>query len=164
MNEIEEHKREFDRMRGEYLGLMASIELNLTFLLAEWLDIGRHRQEFQEWFVAASVPFRSKVRLYGSLTRGEVGQFSDLPERMREAYDFRNTLAHSFRDFGGVRTSKGFQVPDETISTEALERKLQELKRLENLVKSLWGWAIEGPPQRVFTDDYADWPSGIFLP
>ena len=35
--------REYDRMRGSYLGLMASLEMNLTFLLAEWLEVGRHR-------------------------------------------------------------------------------------------------------------------------
>ena len=166
MNGDEEQKREFDRMRGEYLGLMASLELNLTLLLAEWLDVESHREEFQIWFVEAPIPFRSKVLLYESMTRdsSQLDQFGELAQQMRESYDFRNTLAHSFRQLGGVRTSRGMEVPAERISFEVLEDKLQQLARLDNLVINLLGWAIEGPPQPVFTDDYADWPYGVFLP
>ena len=40
MNVRDEQDKEFHRMRGEYLGLMASIEFNLTLLLAEWLMWG----------------------------------------------------------------------------------------------------------------------------
>ncbi len=160
MDADEEQKREFDRMRGEYLGLMASIELNLTLLIAEWLEVESHREEFQRWFVEAPIPFRSKVRLYEAMTSdsSQLDQLGDLPQQMRESYDFRNTLAHSFRQFGGFRTSRGVEVPTESISLDVLETKLQQLARLDNLVINLLGWAIEGPPQPVFTDDYADWP------
>ena len=166
MDADQEQKREFDRMRGEYLGLMASIELNLTLLTAEWLDVESHREEFQRWFVEAPIPFRSKVRLYEAMTSSssQLDQLGDLPQQMRESYDFRNTLAHSFRQFGGLTTSRGVEVPAATISLDVLETKLQQLARLDNLVINLLGWAIEGPPQPVFTDDYADWPQGVFLP
>ena len=46
MRNNDEQAREYDRMRGSYLGLVASLEMNLTFLLAEWLEVGRHREEF----------------------------------------------------------------------------------------------------------------------
>ena len=162
MNGDEEQKREFNRMRGEY----ASLELNLTLLLAEWLDAESHRGEFESWFVEAPIPFRSKVLLYESMTRdsSQFEQFGNLPQQMRESYDFRNTLAHSFRQLGGVTTSRGIKVPAERISLDVLEDKLQQLARLDNLVVNLLGWAIEGPPQPVFTEDYADWPYGVFLP
>lgn len=160
MDADQEQKQEFDRMRGEYLGLMASIELNLTLLIAEWLDVESHREEFQRWFVGAPIPFRSKVRLYEAMTSDDslLDQLGDLPQQMRESYDFRNTLAHSFRQFGGFQTSRGVEVPADTISLDVLETKLQQLARLDNLVINLLGWAIEGPPQPVFTEDYADWP------
>ena len=160
MNRNHEQVSEFNRMRGEYLGLMASVELNLTLLIAEWLDVESHREEFQRWFVEAPIPFRSKVLLYESMTVDNtmLEQLGDLPKHMRDSYDFRNTLAHSFLQFGGVVTSRGAEVPAERVSMEVLEAKLQELARLDNLVINLLGWAIEGPPQPVFTEDYADWP------
>ena len=166
MDVDQEQKREFDRMRGEYLGLMASVELNLTLLIAEWLDVESHREEFHRWFVEAPIPFRSKVLLYEAMTsdNSQLDQLGDLPRQMRESYDFRNTLAHSFRQFGGFTTSRGVEVPAETISLDVLEAKLQQLAKLDNLMINLWAWAIEGPPQPVFTDDYADWPHGVFLP
>ena len=166
MNGDEEHKREFERMRGEYVGLMASLEFNLTLLLAEWLDLESHREEFQVWFVEAPIPFRSKVLLYEAITKGssQLDQFGDLPQQMRESYNFRNTLAHSFRQMGNVVTSRGAEVPAERISLEVLEAELRQLTELDNLVVNLLGWAIEGPPQPVFTDDYSDWPYGVFLP
>lgn len=162
----EDKKQKFDRMRGEYLGLVASLELNMTLLLVEWLDVGSRREEFQSWFVEAPIPFRSKVRLYEAMTEGnsQLDQLGDLPLQMRESYDFRNTLAHSFRDFRGFTTSKGVEVPNERISLEILEDKLKQLARLDNLIRHLLGWAMEGPPQPVFTDDYADWSYGMFLP
>ena len=162
----DEQAREYDRMRGAYLGLVASLEMNLTFLLAEWLEVSRHREEFHDWFMETPIPFRSKIRLYEALTKGGgmTYQFGDLAEQMREFYDFRNTLAHSFHRFGNVTTSRGKTVPEERVSFEVLEDKLERLAKLDNLVLSIWADAIEGPPERVFTDDYADWPYGIFLP
>ena len=166
MNVRDEQEKEFHRMRGEYLGLMASLEFNFTLLLAEWLDVGSHREEFHGWFVEAPIPFRSKVLLYEAMTRGngQPDQFGDLPKQMRDCYEFRNKLAHSFRQFGGTRTSRGIELSAETVSFEAMEDKLHQLAQLDNLVVNLLGWEMEGPPQRVFTDDYADWPYGEFLP
>ena len=60
MNVADEQAREYDRMRGQYLGLVASLEMNLTFLLAEWLEVGNHRTEFHKWFMEA--PIRSARR------------------------------------------------------------------------------------------------------
>ncbi|MXZ92200.1 MAG: hypothetical protein F4W95_15430 [Chloroflexi bacterium] len=93
-----EQAAEYNRMRGEYLGLMASLELNLTWLLTEWLDVGNHREEFRRWFSEAPIPLRSKLRLYEAVTENSLmtEQFGDLPGQIRECYDFRNTLAHSF--------------------------------------------------------------------
>ena len=166
MSTGDEQAREHDRMRGAYLGLVASLEMNLTFLLAEWLEVGNHQEEFHDWFMEAPIPFRSKIRLYEALTKGGglTGQFGDLAEQMRESYDFRNTLAHSFHGFGGVTTSRGKKLPDERVSFEVLEDKLERLARLDNLVFNLLATEIEGPPEQVFTDDYADWPYGVFLP
>ena len=47
---------------------------------------------------------------------------------------------------------------------EVLKDKLERLSGLENLVGNLLMSELEGPPERVFTDDYADWPYGLFLP
>ena len=55
-------------------------------------------------------------------------------------------------------------MPDERVSFQVLEDKLDRLARLDNLVLNLLATEIEGPPERVFTDDYADWPYGVFLP
>ena len=138
----------------------------MTFLLEEWLQVGNHQEEFHGWFMEAPIPFRSKIRLYEAVTKGWVmtDQFGDLAELMREFYDFRNTLAHSFRQSGSVTTSRGRKVPDERVSFEVLEDKLGGLAQLDNLVLNLLATEIEGPPERVFTDDYADWPYGVFLP
>ena len=158
--------REYNRMRGEYLGLVASLELNLTWLLAEWLDVGSHREEFRRWFIEAPVPFRAKVRLFEDITVNSlmVEQFGDLGKKMRESYDFRNTLAHSFWQLDRLTTSRGIEVPAERVSVAVLEDRLQKLAELENLVLNLLVSELEGPPERVFTDDYADWPYGLFLP
>ena len=161
-----EQAAEYNRLRGEYLGLMASLELNLTWLLAEWLDVGRHHEEFRRWFIEAPIPLRAKLRLYEGLTKDSLmtEQFGDLSGQIRECYDFRNTLAHSFVQFGGVTTSRGVEVPAERVSLEALEDKLRRLSELDSLVLGLLVSRLEGPPERVFTDDYADWPYGLFLP
>ena len=109
MSTGDDQAREHDRMRGAYLGLVASLEMNLTFLLAEWLEVGNHQEEFHDWFMEAPIPFRSKIRLYEALTKGGglTGQFGDLAEQMRESYDFRNTLAILSMDSGALRRRGG---------------------------------------------------------
>lgn len=166
MEMSQDQAREFDRMRGEYLGLMASLEFNLTWLLVEWLDVGSHHEEFRRWFMEAPIPFRAKVRLYEAVTAGSMiaEQFGDLAKQMRETYDFRNTLAHSFRQFNRLTTSRGAEVPAERVSFEVLEEQLKKLSDLNNLFLNLLRSELEGPPERVFTEDYADWPYGLFLP
>lgn len=161
-----EQVAEYNRMRGEYLGLMASLELNLTWLLAEWLDVENHREDFRRWFIEAPIPLRAKLRLYEAVTEDSlmIKQFGDIPGQIRKCYDFRNTLAHSFMQFGSVTTSRGVEVPVERVSLEAMKDKLERLTELDNLVLNLLASQLEGPPERVFTDDYADWPYGLFLP
>ena len=166
MEPNKEQAWEFDRMRGEYLGLMASLEFNLTWLLVEWLDLGSHQEDFRRWFMETPIPFRAKVRLYEAVSEGSMltEQFGDLAAQMREAYDFRNMLAHSFRQVGRLTTSRGVEVPADRVSLEVLEQQLKKVSDLENLFLNLLGSELEGPPERVFTDDYADWPYGLFLP
>ena len=88
---------------------MASLEFHLTWLLVEWLDVGSHQEEFRRWFMETPIPFRAKVRLYEAVTEGSMmtEQFGDLAAQMREAYNFRNMLAHSFRQVGRLTTSRG---------------------------------------------------------
>ena len=166
MRNDDEQAREYDRMRGLYLGLVASLEMNLTFLLAEWLEVGRHREEFHDWFMEAPIPFRSKIRLYEALTKSGwlTDQFENLADQMREFYAFRNMLAHSFHQLGSVTTSRGKRVSEEEVSFEVLEGNLERLARLDNLILNLLANEIEGPPEQVFTDDFADWPYGFFFP
>ena len=151
MEKDREQAREFDRMRGEYLGLMASLEFNLTGLLVEWLDVGSHQEEFRRWFIEVPIPFRAKVRLYEAVTEGSMitEQFGNLAEQMRKAYDFRNTLAHSFRQFDRLTTSRGVEVPAERVSFEVLEGQLKKLSDLGNLFLNLLGAELEGPAERV---------------
>jgi len=145
---------------------MASLEFHLTWLLVEWLDVGSHQEEFRRWFMETPIPFRAKVRLYEAVTEGSMmtEQFGDLAAQMREAYNFRNMLAHSFRQVGRLTTSRGTEVPAERVSLEVLEEQLEKQSDLENLFLNLLGSELEWPPDRVFTDDYADWPYGLCLP
>ena len=127
---------------------------------------GQHREEISSWFVEAPLPFRSKVRLYEAVTKDSdlIRQFGDLAAQMRESYDFRNTLAHSFRHSGSLRTSRGVEGPAERVSLEVLQDKLERLAHLDDLLLHLLGWEIEDPPEPVFTDDSVEWPFGVFLP
>ena len=50
MSRLNEQEQEYERMRGEYLSLVASLEYNLTFLLAEYLSVQSHPEEFHSWF------------------------------------------------------------------------------------------------------------------
>ena len=86
MRNNDEQGREYNRIRGSYLGLVASLEMNLTFLLAEWLEVGRHGEDFHDRFMEAPIPFRSKIRLYEALTKSGwlTDQFGNLADQMRE--------------------------------------------------------------------------------
>ena len=114
----------------------------------------------------APIPFRSKIRLYeviiksGSLT----DQFGNLADQMQQFYDFRNVLAHSFLQWGSGTKARGKRVSEGQFSFEVLEGNLESLARLDNFILNLLVNELEGPPERVFTNDFADWPYGFFLP
>ena len=59
--------------------------------------------------------------------------------------------------------SRGRRVYGEQVSNEALEGKPEKLALLDKLILNLLADEIEGPPERVFTDDFDDWPYEIFL-
>ena len=60
-----EREREYERMRGEYLSLMASLENNLTFLMAEYLSVGNYRGAFRQWFTRGAVTLTSILSRQG---------------------------------------------------------------------------------------------------
>ena len=153
-------EQEYESMRGEYLSLVASIEYNLTFLLAEVLDVNEYRDEFFDWFTHAPIPFNWKVSLFDNINKDSVmlAQFGDLAGELRDSYGFRNTLAHSFRTFGETRTSRGREIPSERVTFAVLKDRLERVRSLDNLFLNLLVNHIEGPPVPISADDYADWP------
>ena len=153
-------ENEYERMRGEYLSLMASLEFHLTFLLVEYLEVHNHEAEFRGWFLEAPIPFRSKVRLFERIMEGTMLEelHGDVLGDMREAYDFRNGLAHSFRQSASTTTARGKNVVEQRVSFEAISGKLLKLRALENLIGGMLLAALEGPPVPTSADDYADWP------
>ena len=153
-------EQEYERMRGEYLSLVASIEYNLTFFLAEVMDVNEYRNEFFDWFTHAPIPFNWKVSLFDSINKDPVilTQFGDLVDQLRESYGFRNTLAHSFRTFDQTLTARGRKIPNEQVTFAALKDRLERVRRLDNLFLNLLVDHLEGPPVPISADDYADWP------
>ncbi len=160
MDEDKTHEPEYEQMRGEYLSLMASLELNLTFLLAECLDVRNHKEEFQRWFARAPLSLGSKLRLFESMTKNSVlpNQFVSAVVQIRDSNDFRNTLAHSFRQFGRTMTARGREIPAEYVTFQVLRGKLVNLRQLENLISNMLADAIQGPLPPISANDFADWP------
>ena len=160
MNEHQEPSREYQGMRGEYLSLMASLEFDLTFLLIEYLDVRNYHAEFSEWFTRAPIPFGWKISLFEKMIRDNTmfGQFGDISAQLRDFYDFRNTVAHSFRQLDRTLTARGKEIPAETVTFEALREKLQQLRRMENLIGSMVFSELQGPIEPISADDFADWP------
>ena len=160
MSEIRDSGREYESMRGEYLSLMASIEFDLTFLLAEYIDVRNFRDEFLQWFTRAPIPFGSKVRLFEAMIKDNTMliQFGDIASQLRSSNEFRNTLAHSFRQFNGTMTSRGERIPTERVTFGALKDRLDSLRRLENLIGAMVYDHLQGPPVPISADDFADWP------
>ena len=60
MSQVHGQEQEYERMRGEYLSLVASLEYNLTFLLAEYLNVQRYHEEFHYWFTQVPHSVRRK--------------------------------------------------------------------------------------------------------
>ena len=160
MNEHQEPNRVYQSMRGEYLSLMASLEFDLTFLVTEYLDIGNYHAEFSEWFTRAPIPFGWKISLFEKMIRANtmLEQFGDICAQLRDFHDFRNTVAHSFRQMDRTLTARGKEIPAETVTFEALLQKLQQLRRMENLIESMVYSELQGPVEPISADDFADWP------
>ena len=160
MSKDRKRGREYGRMRGEYLSLVASLEFNLTFFLVEVLDVKNYREQFYNWFTRAPIPFSWKVGLFDSINKdwGMLAQFGDVVGELRESYDFRNTLAHSFRTFGSTVTARGRELPGGQVTFAAPKGRLERARRLDSLVLSLLADHLEGPPIPISGDDFADWP------
>ena len=160
MSQLHGQEQEYERMRGEYLSLVASLEYNMTFLLAEYLNVQRYHEEFHYWFTQVPIPFGAKVSLFEILTREStvLSQFGDVGADLRDSYAFRNTLAHSFRWTDSTMTARGRQIPDEQVAFPVLKEKLERLRHLENLFLAMLADEIEGPHPPISADDFADWP------
>ena len=151
---------EYERMRGEYLSLVASIEYQMTFVLCEYLAVQNHPGEFFQWFTHAPIPFLSKLNLFEVFVKDSsmLEQFGDVSVDLRDSYEFRNTLAHSFRRFHGSMTARGKEIPDERVAPAVLKQRLDRVRQLEQLVSAMLADQIEGFPPPISADDFADWP------
>ena len=160
MSKDTERDREYERMRGEYLSLVASLEFNLTFFLVEVLDVKNYHRQFYDWFTRAPIPFNWKVGLFDSISKdwAMLAQFGDVVGELRETYDFRNTLAHSFRTFRSTMTARGREIPSGKVTFAALKDRLERARHLDSLVLSMLVDHLEGPPIPISADDFADWP------
>ena len=155
-----EQDQEYNRMRGEYLSLMASLEFYLTLLMVEYRGVRRYREEFEDWFTKTPIPFGLKIRLFEAMLKDSytLEMLGDIPGQIRDSNGFRNTLAHSFRQSGETTTARGRKIPAEEVTFEVLEEKLDKLRSLDSLVLDMLVTEYQGTPQPVFTEDYADWP------
>ena len=151
---------DFNRLKGEYLNLDASIEYQMSMLISEWLQPESHGQTFEQWITQANIPFSSKVDLLENLVKPSVDSFTDLgtlASRIREVHKFRNTVAHCFPDFMGYRSSKGHDIPMEKVSIERLRGMTEEALDINNLLLNIWG-DIASPPPFDYMLDVIDGP------
>ncbi len=160
MSDLSDQVQEYERMRGEYLSLVASLEFDLTLLLCEYIDPQHHGEEFQRWFIHVPISFGWKVKLFEALTREStmLSQFGDVSTDLKDSYTFRNILAHSFRMLDTAMTARGERLPDEQVALPILRAKLEKVRRLENLIGDMLSSELQGPPQPISADDFADWP------
>ena len=160
MNDLSDQAQEYERMRGEYLSLVASLEFDLTLLLCEYVGPQNHGEEFQRWFISVPIPFGWKVKLFKALESEStmLSQFGDIWSDLKEIYAFRNILAHSFRMLDSAMTARGERLPDEQVSLPILEAKLEKAQRLENLIGGMLDSALQGTLLPISADDFADWP------
>ena len=159
MDQNEEQK--YQQMRGEYIGLMAQLEHELTTLLIEYLGVENHREEFEKWFIEAPIPFNYKVsllqRMEGENTIIQTN-FPNFWKDFRELQKFRNMIAHSFGTHRGAMTSRGKVIPETEVTLKVLSGRLDKLRELENLVLDMLVTEYEGVIPPISADDYADWP------
>ena len=155
-------EQQYNQMRGEYIGRMASLEYSLTQFIVEILSVGSKQEEFEKWLVEAPVPFSYKTSLLKRLLKNDVIIKTNWPNIWKDLQDlqkFRNILAHTFVGFQGYQTSRGKRVPEERVTLEILRYNLMRLKELENTINYMYVCIIEGPMPPISADDYADWPT-----
>ena len=56
-------EQQYLQIKGEFIGLMASVENALSLLLVEYLQVHNYYEEFSKWFIEAPLPFSYKVEL-----------------------------------------------------------------------------------------------------
>ena len=160
---IEEDKeQQYQQMRGEYIGRMASLEYTLTLFIVEILEIGRGQAEFENWLVEAPIPYSYKASLLQRLLKDDVMIKTNWPniwKDLKELQKFRNILAHTFIGFLGYQTNRGKRVDKERVELETLRHNLARLKELEDTVSYMYTCTIEGSMPPISADDYADWPT-----
>ena len=156
----QEQEEIYQRMRGEYLSIMASLEYTMTFLLADYLEVNNYQNEFHKWFIEAPIPFKSKVTLFKKMLKGDpqIEQFGDIWKQLRDLQEFRNVLAHSFRQLDSTLTARGRTITAKHVSFETLREKLGKLRFLENLIGGMLYSELQGPLPPISADDFADWP------
>ena len=160
---VQEQQELYEQMRGEYLSLVASVEHTMTCLLVEWLDVKDHRDEFSRWFIAAPIPFNYKLTLFDRIFRkrfegNTTVSLAESLAQLRTLVDFRNLLAHSFRQWNGTLTAKGKQIPANRVAFDTLQDNLERMRAFEAHVYALFELEIQGVIPPISADDFADWP------
>lgn len=160
MTETEKADQDFERLKGEYLSLMASTEYLLTSLIGEMLDVRHHPDLFKRWLVRTSIPFDSKADLFVSLVEDntQLDQFRTLVTSLRSLNKFRNHLAHSFPGFSGSMTARGRLIPSDKISLNTLKSRLGQLSDANSLILNMLADFEEGGHLPISADDIADQP------
>lgn len=147
------------QMKGEFIGLMASLENALSLLLVEYLGVNSYYEEFSKWFVEAPLPFSYKVALLKKMEQDNVLLKTNFPnfwKDLEELQKFRNVLAHSFGSIGSMVTVRGKKIPTKDVTFKALTDKLARLKKLEDDFKYMYYCKIMGSPEPFSTDDFSD--------
>ncbi len=156
-----QEERQYQQIKGEYIGRMASVEMALSLLLVEYLNVNSYYSEFSQWFIEAPLPFSYKVKLLKKMEKDNVlikANFPNFWKDLDELQKFRNILAHSFGSIGNMMTARGKLLPAKDISLKAIESKLVRLKKLEDTVNMMYVSELEGTIPPFSADDYADWP------
>ncbi len=130
----------------------------MSWVTAYMLELGEH-EVFQPWYVAAPIPFSSKLRLFADLMKPNATPgFEGLPDRISKVQEYRNVVAHSFREHFGIRTSRGLDVTKQLGGLEDMRNRLEEAQKVESLLGSMLYSYLTGPMPLVSADDIADAP------
>jgi len=153
-------EQQYHQMKGEFIGLMASVENALSLLLVGYLNVSSYYDEFSQWFIEAPIPFNWKVDLLKKMEGNNVlieTNFPNFWKDLDELQKFRNILAHSFGSVDNMLTSRGKSIPTEDVTFEALSDKLARLKELEDSVQYMYVNEIQGTIPVASSDDFEDW-------